>query len=60
MGQGRENVKKYLIENQDLLKKINKQVREALGLIKKPETPAEAPKAAEEREAPENQQAVAN
>jgi len=60
LGQGRENVKKYLIENQDLLKKINKQVREALGLIKKPETPAEAPKAAEEREAPENQQAVAN
>ena len=60
LGQGRENVKKYLIENQDLLKKINKQVREALGLIKKPETPAEAPKAAEEKEAPENQQAVAN
>ena len=60
MGQGRENVKKYLIENQDLLKKINKQVREALGLIKKPETPAEAPKAAEKKEASENQQAVAN
>ena len=33
LGQGRENVKKYLIENQDLLKKINKQVREALGLL---------------------------
>ena len=60
LGQGRENVKKYLIENQDLLKKINKQVREALGLIKKPETPAEAPKAAEKKEASENQQAVAN
>ncbi len=60
MGQGRENVKKYLIENQDLLKKINKQVREALGLIKKPETPAEAPKAAEKKEASENQQAVVN
>jgi len=59
LGQGRENVKKYLIENQDLLKKINKQVREALGLIKKPETPAEAPKAAEEKEAPAKQQAVA-
>lgn len=60
LGQGRENVKKYLIENQDLLKKINKQVREALGLIKKPETPAEAPKAVEKKEASENQQAVAN
>jgi recombination protein RecA len=60
LGQGRENVKKYLIENQDLLNKINKQVREALGLIKKPETPAEAPKAAEKKEASENQQAVAN
>jgi len=60
LGQGRENVKKYLIENQDLLKKINKQVREALGLIKKPETPAEAPKVAEKKEASENQQAVAN
>ena len=60
LGQGRENVKKYLIENRDLLKKINKQVREALGLIKKPETPAEAPKAAEKKEASENQQAVAN
>ncbi len=60
LGQGRENVKKYLIENQDLLKKINKQVREALGLIKKPETPAEAPKAAEKKAASENQQAVVN
>ena len=60
LGQGRENVKKYLIENQDLLKKINKQVREALGLIKKAETPAVAPKAAEKKEASENQQAVAN
>jgi len=33
LGQGRENVKKYLIENTDVLKKINKQVREALGLM---------------------------
>jgi len=33
LGQGRENAKKYLIENQDLLKKINRQVREALGLL---------------------------
>ncbi len=37
LGQGRENVKKYLIENADLLKKINKQVREVLGLSAKPE-----------------------
>ena len=49
-----------MIENQDLLKKINKQVREALGLIKKPETPAEAPKATDKKEAPSNQPAVAN
>jgi len=40
LGQGRENVKKYLIANPDLLKKINKQVREALGLLKKAEAPA--------------------
>ncbi len=33
LGQGRENVKKYMIEQTDLLKKINKEVREALGLI---------------------------
>ncbi len=45
LGQGRENVKKYLIENADLLKKINKQVREALGMLKK----AEAEKAAGEK-----------
>jgi recombination protein RecA len=32
LGQGRENVKRYLQENTDLLKKINKQVRESLGL----------------------------
>jgi len=32
LGQGRENVKKYLVENTTLLKKINKEVREVLGL----------------------------
>lgn len=37
LGQGRENVKKYLIENTELLKTVNKQVREALGLSKKAE-----------------------
>ncbi len=44
LGQGRENVKKYLIANPDLLKKINKQVREALGLIKKAEPEQEKAK----------------
>lgn len=39
LGQGRENVKKYMIENTDLLNQINKLVREALGLAKKPEEP---------------------
>ncbi|MFQ5652108.1 MAG: recombinase RecA [bacterium] len=38
LGQGRENVKKYLLENTELLKQINKQVRETLGLLKKAET----------------------
>lgn len=60
LGQGRENVKKYLIEDQDLLKKINKQVREALGLIKKSETKtAETPQATDKK-APANEQPVAN
>ncbi|MFQ5636983.1 MAG: recombinase RecA [bacterium] len=46
LGQGRENVKKYLQENPDLFKKLNKQVREALGLVKKPEhKPAESKEA---------------
>ena len=48
LGQGRENVKKYLLEQTELLKKINKQVREALGMVKKPEEtkPAEKKSAA--------------
>jgi recombination protein RecA len=41
LGQGRENVKKYLRENTDLLKKIALQAREALGLSKKVETKKE-------------------
>lgn len=49
LGQGRENVKKYLIENTDLLNKINKQVREALGLNMK--TEAEKPKEKSEKPA---------
>ncbi len=43
LGQGRENVKRYLTENQDLLKKIHKQAREALGLAKKAENGEKAP-----------------
>ncbi|MFQ5772667.1 MAG: recombinase RecA, partial [bacterium] len=38
LGQGRENVKQYLIQNQDLLRKITIQVREALGLTKQEES----------------------
>ncbi len=37
LGQGRENVKQYLIQNSALLEKISVQVREALGLTKKKE-----------------------
>ncbi|NIR48784.1 recombinase RecA [candidate division KSB1 bacterium] len=35
LGQGRENVKQYLLQNQDVLKKIVQEVREALGLVPK-------------------------
>jgi recombination protein RecA len=35
LGQGRENVKRTLQENPDLLAAIERQVREKLGLIKK-------------------------
>jgi recombination protein RecA len=48
LGQGRENVKKYLIQNPDLFKKIEMQVRQALGLATKPE-PKEAKPAAEQK-----------
>ncbi|RMD95234.1 MAG: DNA recombination/repair protein RecA, partial [Calditrichaeota bacterium] len=34
LGQGRENVKKYLLDNPDLMNQIDRQVREALGLLK--------------------------
>ena len=39
LGQGRENVRKYLIDNPDLLEKIETQVREQLGLIPAAEQP---------------------
>ena len=40
LGQGRENVKEYLKQNPDLLKKIALQAREALGLVTKVESKA--------------------
>lgn len=46
LGQGRENVKKYLQENSELATKIELQVREALGLIKKAEKAEENAKPA--------------
>lgn len=36
LGQGRENVKKYLLENPELMEEIEYKVRKALGLIKEP------------------------
>ena len=42
LGQGRENVKRYLQENNDILKKINRQVRETLGLLEKKAESSEA------------------
>ena len=33
LGQGRENVKKFLIENRDIFEKIEKEVKKVLGLI---------------------------
>ncbi len=40
LGQGRENVKKYLKENPKLMATIEAQVREAMGLIRPAEKPA--------------------
>jgi recombination protein RecA len=45
LGQGRENVKQYLIQNPELLKKIVVQLREALGMTKKPQPQTEKPDA---------------
>jgi recombination protein RecA len=44
LGQGRENVRKYLEQNPKLLADIEKKVREALGLLKKPGTVEEKKK----------------
>ena len=35
IGQGRENVKRFLIENQDIYERIYQKTREALGFVKK-------------------------
>ncbi|MDQ7053849.1 MAG: recombinase RecA [candidate division KSB1 bacterium] len=40
LGQGRENVKKYLLENPDLMQEIELKVRQALGLMKTEAEPA--------------------
>lgn len=37
IGQGRENAKQYLLENRETFSKIEAQVREYLGILKKPE-----------------------
>jgi len=42
LGQGRENVKQFLLQNPDLLAEIEKKVREKLGLPKAPVEEAEA------------------
>ncbi len=49
LGQGRENVKKYLLENPELMEEIEYKVREVLGLIR-PEEDA-APKETEDKKA---------
>lgn len=51
LGQGRENVKEYMRQNPDLLKKIALQAREALGLVKKVASKAENGKS-EQKKAP--------
>lgn len=42
LGQGRENVKRFLLENPDIYRDIELKVRKTLGLIKEPE-PAQKP-----------------
>jgi recombination protein RecA len=39
IGQGRENVRQFLIQNPDLTEKIEKKVRQELGLVKGKEEP---------------------
>ncbi len=58
LGQGRENVKQYLLQNSELMEKISAQVREALGLTKKkeeaptkPEKPSPSQKSAAQQPA---------
>ena len=49
LGQGRENVKQYLAQNPDLRDKIERQVRETLGLVSKPDKGNGAAEAAAEK-----------
>jgi len=44
IGQGRENVKKFLKENSDMFADISQKIKEALGLLATPETEPEDPK----------------
>ncbi|MFC1555995.1 recombinase RecA [candidate division KSB1 bacterium] len=41
LGQGRENAKRFLLENEDIYEKVTQQVKENLGLIKSDEEKAE-------------------
>ncbi len=50
LGQGRENVKKFLQSNADLLNDIEKKVRQKLGLLPEDEPAAAAPAVEEETE----------
>jgi recombination protein RecA len=47
IGQGRENVKKFLKDNPDLFATLNERVREALGLVEKGEEEKEKASAKE-------------
>jgi len=49
LGQGRDNVKQFLKDNSDMAAKIEKEVREKLGLIK-PEAPRETKEAKDTKE----------
>ncbi|HVA65085.1 MAG TPA: hypothetical protein VNF74_15275, partial [Terriglobales bacterium] len=45
IGQGRENAKQYLAEHPELLKKLDTEMRKALGLVREPAVAAEPPAA---------------
>ncbi len=51
IGQGRENARQFLKDNRDIYAKIESEVKKELGLIAKPEVPAPAPAAPEQKAA---------